>query len=592
MSFSQGEMVGPYRIIEQLGRGGMATVFKAYHANLDRYVAIKVLHPAFLEEETFQARFEREAKVVARLEHPNIIPVYDFSEHNGNPYLVMKYVEGETLKARLKSAPLSPEEGVKVIQAVGDGLSYAHSQGILHRDVKPSNVMISEDGQIFLTDFGLARIASAGESTISNDMMIGTPQYISPEQAMGKRDLDAGTDIYSFGVLIYELVVGKVPFSADTPFAIIHDHIYTPLPLPRVVNPNVPEVIERLLLKALSKERIDRFEDIDQMVAAFRTAIAGDELPEMWVDPETYTPTPTPPPAQASAAEAGTPVPPAAAPQADDMEEAEKEPKRKWRWWYSIPIAMALCACLLVVIGILNQEPDEIANNTNRNNQQIVENNTQPVEDVDGLDQAIQEAIEAVEADFENPYAHLELAGLLVDSGDFEAAAEQFRIGAEFAEGDWNYQMAAGDLLFKRQLWLPAVEQYLPLLEVREALSDREFVTRFQNALYLAARNPESQQILYGYDYQEVPRDVGAATLFAARARFELYVQEMPELAQETLDFAFERYNNSPILRLAQAEVLFEAEEFEEAGRFLNELKTGTPQWIREQARFLINRLP
>jgi serine/threonine-protein kinase len=591
MSFSQGEMVGPYRIIEQLGRGGMATVFKAYHANLDRYVAIKVLHPAFLEEETFQARFEREAKVVAKLEHPNIIPVYDFSEHNGNPYLVMKYVEGETLKARLKRAPLSPEEGVTVIQAVGDSLSYAHSQGILHRDVKPSNVMISEEGQIFLTDFGLARIASAGESTISNDMMIGTPQYISPEQAMGKRDLDAGTDIYSFGVLIYELVVGKVPFSADTPFAIIHDHIYTPLPLPRVVNPKVPEVLERLLLKALSKERADRFDDIDQMVAAFRKAIEGDELPDMWVDPTTYTPTPTPPPVQASAAETGTPAPAPSTPTTDGMAEAEEQPKRKWRWWYSIPIAMALCACLLVVIGILNQEPDEIANNTNRNNQQIVENDTEPI-DADAFEQAIQEAIEAVEADYENPYAHLELAGLLMDSGDFEAAAEEFRIGAEFAEEDWHYQMAAGDLLFERQLWLQAVEQYLPLLDIQEALSNREFVTRFQNALYLAARNPDSQQILYGYDYQEVPRDVGPATLFAARARFELYVQEMPETAQGTLDFAFERFNVSPILRLAQAEVLIAVEEFEEAERLLNELKTGTPQWIRDQARFLLTRLP
>jgi tetratricopeptide (TPR) repeat protein len=273
------------------------------------------------------------------------------------------------------------------------------------------------------------------------------------------------------------------------------------------------------------------------------------------------------------------------------MVEPEEQPKRKWRWWYSIPIAMALCACLLIVIGILNQEPDEISNNTNQDNQQIVENNAEPIDD-DALDQAIQEAIDAVDADYENPYSHLELAGLLVDSGDFEAAAEQFRIGAELAEGDWNYQMAAGDLLFDRQLWLPAVEQYLPLLEIREALSDREFVTRFQNALYLAARNPDSQQILYGYDYQEVPRDVSSATLFAARARFALYVQEMPELAQETLDFAFERFNDSPILRLAQAEVLIETEEFEEAERLLNELKTGTPQWIRDQVRSLLSRLP
>ena len=272
MSFTIGENIGPYRIVEQLGQGGMATVYKAYHASLDRYVALKALHPAFNEDKTFAARFQREARVVAKLEHPNIVPIYDYAEHEGRPYLVMKYIEGDTLKARLNQGPLSSEEINQIVDSVGSALAYAHKQGILHRDIKPSNVLVSPDGQIYLADFGLARIAQSGESTLSSDMIMGTPQYISPEQAMGKKDLDARTDLYSFGVMLYEMVVGQVPFNADTPFSVIHDHIYTPLPLPHTVNPKVPETVERVLLKALAKEREDRYEDVAVLVEAFKDA--------------------------------------------------------------------------------------------------------------------------------------------------------------------------------------------------------------------------------------------------------------------------------------------------------------------------------
>ena len=270
MSFNVGENVGPYRIIEQLGQGGMATVFKAYHASLDRYIAIKVLHPAFGEDPAFEARFQREARVVAKLEHPNIVPIYDYAEHEKRPYLVMKFIEGSTLKAKLDQGPLASNEILGIVDAVGSALAYAHKRNVLHRDIKPSNVLVAEDGQIYLADFGLARIAQLGESTLSGDMIIGTPQYISPEQAMGVKDLDERTDLYSFGVMLYELVVGKVPFNADTPFAIIHDHIYSPLPLPRKVNPSVPEQVERVLLKALAKDRLDRYENVNQMVSAFK----------------------------------------------------------------------------------------------------------------------------------------------------------------------------------------------------------------------------------------------------------------------------------------------------------------------------------
>ncbi len=259
MPFQVGETVGQYQIIEQLGQGGMATVYKAYHAALDRNVAIKVLHPAFTEDPNFLARFQREARVVAKLDHPNIVPIYDFSQHDNQPYLVMKFIMGETLKARLSKKKLSLEEAMPILEKVGAALQYAHKKGIVHRDVKPSNVLLCEDGEIYLTDFGLARIAQSGTSTLTSDQMVGTPQYISPEQAMSKSDLDFRTDIYSFGVMIYEIVVGRVPYNADTPFAVIHDHIYTPLPLPRKVNPNVPERVEQVLLKALAKNPQDRF---------------------------------------------------------------------------------------------------------------------------------------------------------------------------------------------------------------------------------------------------------------------------------------------------------------------------------------------
>lgn len=272
MSFNPGEQVGPYRIMEQLGQGGMATVFKAYHPALDRYVAIKVLHQAFLEDPNFHTRFQREARVVARLEHPNIVPIHDYAEHEKRPYLVMKFIEGETLKARLQRGPLSPAEIERIVEAVGMALFYAHKQGILHRDIKPSNVMLANDGQIYLADFGLARIAQSGESTLTSDVILGTPQYISPEQALAKKNLDEGTDIYSFGVMIYEMVVGCVPFSADTPFSVIHDHIYTALPLPSMVNPDISPDVERVLLKALAKERSDRYPDVASMAQAFKEA--------------------------------------------------------------------------------------------------------------------------------------------------------------------------------------------------------------------------------------------------------------------------------------------------------------------------------
>ena len=273
MTFAIGENVGPYRIIAQLGSGGMATVYKAYHAALDRYVAIKVMHAAFKEDPNFLARFQREARIVARLEHPHIVPVYDFNEHEGQPYLVMRFIEGDTLKARLQAGPMTIPQVTDILRPVCQALAYAHDQDVLHRDIKPSNILLTAQGGVFLTDFGLAKIAQAGESTLSQDTMIGTPQYISPEQAQGNASLDVRTDIYSLGVVMYELLVGRVPFQADTPYAVIHDHIYSPLPMPRSLRPDLPEPFERVLLKSLAKERDDRYTTVEDMLAALERAV-------------------------------------------------------------------------------------------------------------------------------------------------------------------------------------------------------------------------------------------------------------------------------------------------------------------------------
>ena len=275
MSLDAGTRVGLYEIVEQLGRGGMATVFKARHTVLERDAALKFLDLAFLEDPEFVKRFRHEARVIAGLDHPNIVPVFDFSEHDGLPYLIMKFVEGETLKVRLGRGRLTMAESAVMIRSIGSGLSYAHEQGVLHRDVKPSNVLLGRDGSIYLADFGLARIAASAQSTLSREFMIGTPQYISPEQARSEPNLDARTDIYSFGILIYELLVGQVPFDADTPISIIHDHLQTPPPRPSAKAPGISEDLDRAILRALAKDKKDRSASVDEMVNAVRQAMGA-----------------------------------------------------------------------------------------------------------------------------------------------------------------------------------------------------------------------------------------------------------------------------------------------------------------------------
>jgi serine/threonine protein kinase len=272
MPLRNGDFIGAYEIVAPLGQGGMATVYKAHHARLNRYVAIKMIHPAYLQDESYLARFQREAQIVAALDHPHIVPIYDFSEHDGEPYLVMKLIEGSTLKTQIAHIQPTVADVLPYIAPVANALDYAHGRGVLHRDIKPSNIMLDRQSTPYLTDFGLARLSVSGASTLSKDQMIGTPYYMSPEQGRGKGEVDHRADLYSLGVVLFELFVGAVPFSDGTPYAIIHDHIATELPLPHEVNPNVPPAIEAFLLRALAKDPDDRYQSADEMVDALRSA--------------------------------------------------------------------------------------------------------------------------------------------------------------------------------------------------------------------------------------------------------------------------------------------------------------------------------
>ena len=272
MSELIGQTLGPYRIIEQIGIGGMATVYKAYQPSMDRYVAIKVLPALVSRDPAFLKRFRREAKVVAKLEHKHILPVHDYGEQEGLTYLVMRYVEAGTLKDRLAAGQLDLSTIYRIIAQVGAALDYAHRLGVIHRDVKPTNVLIDSQGDAYLTDFGLARIMESSEQLTATGVGVGTPAYMAPEQGQGLK-IDHRSDIYSLGVMLYEMATGRVPYEAETPMAVVIKHISAPLPLPSSVKPDIPQQVERVILKAMAKNPDERFQTVGEMVEALDLAV-------------------------------------------------------------------------------------------------------------------------------------------------------------------------------------------------------------------------------------------------------------------------------------------------------------------------------
>ena len=267
-----GKQLGPYRVVAPLGEGGMAAVYKAYHANMDRYVAVKILPQLFAKDPQFVGRFKQEAQVLAKLQHPHILPVFDFGESEGYTYIAMPFVETGTLTDLLQGKPLPLAQICNLISQVGDALDYAHTRGLVHRDVKPSNVLVDERGNCLLTDFGIAKIVEATSKFTGTGGIVGTPAYMSPEQGRGDK-VDSRSDIYALGVVLFELATGRVPFDAETPIAIVFKHIQDPLPMPSLLNPALPDAVERVILKALAKSPADRFATASEMVRALKAAI-------------------------------------------------------------------------------------------------------------------------------------------------------------------------------------------------------------------------------------------------------------------------------------------------------------------------------
>ncbi|HEY6547999.1 MAG TPA: protein kinase, partial [Vicinamibacteria bacterium] len=270
MALSAGVTFGPYRIMDQLGRGGMASVYKAYEAGLDRYVALKVLPPEFLHDETFAERFRHEAKAVAKLEHPNIVPIYAFDIEKGQPWMAMRLVPGGALSSVVKRGRLDPARAVRILRGSADALGYAHSKKIVHRDVKPQNILLDENERVYLADFGIAKMLEGSSKLTATGMISGTPQYMAPEQATAAK-VDARADIYALGIVAYELLTGRVPFAADTPVAVLMKHVQDPIPLPSPSE--VTEPLVRVLLKALAKNPDDRWATAVDFVAALEAAL-------------------------------------------------------------------------------------------------------------------------------------------------------------------------------------------------------------------------------------------------------------------------------------------------------------------------------
>jgi len=272
MSELIGRVLGNYHILEQIGRGGMARVFKALDLTHERTVAIKVLSPHLALESNFKARFEREVQVLRELEHPNIVPILDYGEAGGLAYIVMPYMKVGTLSDRLKDGDLTVKESARIIGQIAAALQHAHEVGVVHRDVKPSNILIDEDGNAWLSDFGFAHIHDATMS-LTGSALIGTPAYMAPEQVSGK-PVSPLSDQYSLAVVVYHLSTGHLPYDAETPMAIALSHVTSPLPRPRLVNPDLSRSVEAVLIKALAKEGSHRFASIADFNQALQEALA------------------------------------------------------------------------------------------------------------------------------------------------------------------------------------------------------------------------------------------------------------------------------------------------------------------------------
>jgi serine/threonine protein kinase len=291
MSTLIGENLGSYKIIGKLGQGGMATVFKAHESSLNRMVALKVLSPHLSEDADFIKRFQREAQAAAQLNHPHIVQVYAIGEEQGMHFFSMEYIKGETLAQVIKKEKQLPlARAISVVRQVAEALDQAHQAGMVHRDIKPSNIMIDAAGRAKVTDFGIAHLARSQTKLTREGSVIGTPEYLSPEQCAGQA-VDARSDIYSLGVTFYEMLTGKTPYETDTPVSMMLKIVKGEFPPLRQVAPQVPTAIQEVVEKMMATDRERRYQDTDRLIAALDTYEKGRTAPVnvIFAAPETLS---------------------------------------------------------------------------------------------------------------------------------------------------------------------------------------------------------------------------------------------------------------------------------------------------------------
>src|SRR5512136_3410759 len=269
-------LIGRYEVKSEIARGGMATVYHAYDPRFERDVAIKLLPQVFLHDPQFRVRFEREALMIALLEHPAIVPVYDMGEEDGQPYIVMRYMSGGSLGDKLKNGPIPLRECMEMYLRLAPALDTAHARGVTHRDVKPDNLLFDKYDNVFLSDFGLARLRETiGFANISDGSIMGTPAYMSPEQIQGDHETDGRSDIYSMGVVLYHMLCGIVPFSGTTAASVMMMHLVNPVPQIRDQNKSLPTGIQGVLDIAMAKKPDDRYQSAGEFAKAIQAITTG-----------------------------------------------------------------------------------------------------------------------------------------------------------------------------------------------------------------------------------------------------------------------------------------------------------------------------
>jgi eukaryotic-like serine/threonine-protein kinase len=354
---------GRYRVLSRLGSGGMADVYLAEDQLLGRQLAVKVLHHHFAEDQEFVERFRREASSAAGLSHPNIVGIFDRGEWDGTYYIAMEYVPGRSLKALVREqGPLHPVVAIDIVTQILQAARFAHARGVIHRDLKPHNVILDEEGRARVTDFGIAQ-AGASDMTVTGSIM-GTAQYLSPEQAQG-HTVSTASDLYSVGVILYELLTGVVPFDGDTAVAIAFKQVSAQPSAPSVVNPAVPAVLDQIVLRALAKDPTARYADAEEFIAALRSA--RERLPASAATAIFATRPPGAPPGTTAhgvvppGMALSTGVPPAAlllppdgaalgAPPPDDEDDRAAKRRRGLRWAIAAAVVAALVALALVLV--------------------------------------------------------------------------------------------------------------------------------------------------------------------------------------------------------------------------------------------------